>query len=206
MPARVLIADAMPVVREGLKEVLGRSLDMIVVAEARSGLEVERLSQAIVLDLLVLDVDLPDQSGFDLLRLLRNRGCAVSTVLFSGTVSSSHSRQAMRAGAQGLLSKSHDPDALVAALRSVLEGQTLFQHDGGEVDAPLGAPGPFDRLSRRETEVLTALLAGETATSLAERLKVSTKTIATYRERLMEKVGVETFAELAILATRHGLV
>jgi len=206
MPARILIADALPVVREGLKKMLAPCVDILVVAEAATGLEAERISLSMPLDLIVVDVALADLSGFEVVRGLRSRGSAVPAVLFSQQHAEQYAVLASRCGAQGILTKTLSSASLITALRKVLAGGRCFPDSNLEGADHASVLGPFDRLSRREREVMTALLAGEPAAALAARLNVSTKTVATYRERLMQKIGVQSVAELAIVATRYGIV
>lgn len=203
MAARILLADDHAVVREGLREMLGRCPDMAVVAEAADGFEAIRLGIESAPDLILLDVSLPGRNGLEVLKSLRTAGSTAPVLFFSMHPAAQYADYARRAGAQGFLTKDASSATLVAALRRLLVGGSCFPPS---VRRRPTDENPFAALSQRETEVMRALVRGEAAAAIADRMGISAKTVATYRRRLLEKLGVGSNAELAVLAARYGVV
>ena len=196
MAARLLIADDRQVVRQGLRDMLAACPDLQIVAEAADGLEAERLARSLELDLVVLDMALPGKRGIDVLRDLRASGFKVPVVFFSMYPAVQFSEAIRRAGGQCFISKDADSDGVIACLRRVLAGGSCF--------VPFAAQSPddrtaFTRLSPRELEVLRGLRQGLPATLIASQLGITDKSVATYRRRILDKLGVANNAELIAL-------
>jgi two-component system invasion response regulator UvrY len=118
--------------------------------------------------------------------------------------------RALRAGASGYLTKESAPDELVAAIRKIVRGgkyisPTLAERLAAEIEAP-GGKLPHERLSDREYQVLLMIASGKTVSQIAQELSLSVKTISTYRARLLEKMGMQTNAELTHYAIENKLV
>lgn len=200
---RLLVADDHAVVRDGLREIVKRGPELAVVAEAADGDEALRLAWEGDCDLLVLDISLPCRNGIEVLRELRAGGSSLPVLFFSMHPASQYADYARRLGAQGFLSKDADGDAVRTALLRVLEGGTAFPPKARAPSAR-GNHDPFARLSRREAEVVAGLLRGDSLEHIAQGLGVSAKSVTTYRRRLLDKLGVDSNAELAALAARCG--
>ncbi len=200
--ARILIADDHGVVRQGLRDMLSSCGDMRVIGEAADGLAAERLTESLAPDLLILDVALPGRRGVEVLESLRARGIRTPVVFFSMYPASQYVDYVRRVGGQGFISKDADVAIIIDGLRRVLAGGTAFLPQG-----PASAPpdDPFAGLSRREAEVLAGLMVGTPASEIALRLGISAKSVSTYRRRILDKLGVDSNAELIALAIRHGL-
>lgn len=200
--ARLIIADDHQVVRQGLRTVIEQAEEFKVVAEASDGTEAERLARELSADLLVLDIALPGKGGMQVLESLRASGSKLPILLFSMHPASQYVDYARRHGAQGFVSKDRDAAELLQALRRILAGGTSFPdvRDTGATDR-----NPFAELSKREAEVMRGLLRGEHLADIAARLGIGSKSITTYRRRLLDKLGIGSNAELAVLAERHGL-
>ncbi|WP_398307788.1 response regulator [Zoogloea sp.] len=202
MKARILIADDHSVVRQGLRDMLLSCGDMLVVGEAADGLTAERLTESLAPDLLILDVALPERRGVEVLESLRARGIRTPVMFFSMYPASQYANYVRRAGGQGFINKDADVATIIDGLRRVLAGGTAFLSQG---HAPAPADGPFAGLSGREAEVLAGLLVGTPASEIALRLGISAKSVSTYRRRILDKIGVDSNAELIAMAVRHGL-
>lgn len=199
--ARILIADDHGVVRQGLRDMLSSCGDMLVIGEAADGLAAERLAESLAPDLLILDVALPGRRGVEVLESLRARGIGTPVVFFSMYPASQYADYVRRAGGQGFISKDADVATIIEGLRRVLAGGTTFPSHG---DASAPPDDPFASLSSREAEVLAGLLVGTPASEIALRLGISAKSVSTYRRRILDKLGVDSNAELIALAIRHG--
>jgi len=206
MSSRLIIADDHLVVRQGLRDILSRTADLEVVAEAVDGAEAETLARTVQADLLILDIALPVRRGIQVLESIRAAGIKLPVLFFSMYSASQYVDYARRAGAQGFVSKDADEAALIRAIRRVLAGASCFP--GRQSEPPAGAVGDdiFKALSRRELEVMQALVNGTSILEIAANLGISSQSVTTYRRRLLEKLEVRSNAELATLAARHGLV
>lgn len=204
MKARIIIADDHQVVRQGLRDILARTADLQVVGEAVDGAEAEALARADVSDLLILDIALPIRRGIQVLESLRADGIKLPVLFFSMYSASQYVDYTRLAGAQGFVGKDADESELLRAIRRILAGGTSFPgRNRGTADVAAG-DGPFRVLSRREFEVMQALVGGTSILEIAARLGVSTQSVTTYRRRLLEKLGVKSNAELVTLAILHG--
>ncbi len=191
MSIKVLLADDHKMVREGLGALLSREPDIDVVAYASDGDEAITLAQAWKPDLVLMDICMPRMNGIEaaarIVKLLpRTRVIALSAQGERPFVS-----QMVEAGVQGFVLKDKSVSMLAEAIRTVMAGQTWLP-DASEI-----LSGPEKRLlSRRERVVLQELAAGKRAREVAEAMGISTKTVDTYRRRMMTKLGLESQAEL----------
>ena len=205
---RVLLVDDHVVVRKGIRSILEDRYGAISITEAGDGDEALRALDA-PLDLIVLDLGLPSRSGIDLLAEIKHRVPKVPVLVLSLHGEEQFAVRALRAGASGYLTKSAAPEQLVTAFERIVKGgryitETLAERLAGRAVGELGAP--HDRLSDREFEVMRGIASGESVGEIAERLKLSIKTISTYRTRLLEKMGMTSNAELTRYAIQNGLV
>jgi two-component system, NarL family, invasion response regulator UvrY len=207
---RVLIADDHAVVRQGLKQILGETSDIVVAAEACNGTEALAKVQAQPLDVVVLDMTMPDRSGLDTLLHLKRIKPGLPVLILSVHSEEQYGARMLKAGACGYLTKSSAPDQLVSAIRKVRHGgkyvsPTLAEQLAADlvssVDRPL-----HQTLSDREYEVLCMIAAGRTVKEMAEKLALSQKTISTYRSRILEKMRMSHNGELTAYAVRQGLM
>lgn len=200
--ARLIIADDHEVVRQGLRKLIDATPGLSVVAEAADGVEAERLAREVAADLLILDIALPKRRGAHVLESLRASGSRLPVLLFSMHPASQYVDFARNHGAQGFINKGEESKALLRAIQRILEGGTAFPRIRNHNQPP--EKSLFALLSRRETEVMRGLVRGESLAAIAGQLGVGAKSISTYRRRLLDKLGVASNAELALLAARHG--
>ena len=207
---RILLADDHRIMREGLGQLFALMPDIEVVAEATSGAEVlEHLRQATV-DLLLMDMSMPGISGDDLITRVRSHHPALPILVLSMHEEPQIAQRALKAGANGYLTKDQDSQTLLAAVRKVAGG-------GRFIDPRLAERMAFEvsgvtrradhlGLSNREFEVLRLLAAGLRVGDIAQKLSLSDKTISTHKARMMEKMGFGSGAELVRYAVEHNLV
>ena len=207
---KILIADDHAVVRAGLRQFLEEDPSISEIGEARTGREVLEALRGARWDLLILDINMPDRSGLDILGQIRAAGYATRVLVMSGLPERQYALNVLRAGARGFLSKDGAPEELLKAVRTVLEGrryvspslaELLVAELDQDVDKPL-----HSRLSEREFQVLCKLAAGRAVSDIAGELCLSVKTVSTYRTRVLEKMHLATNADLTTYALRNGLI
>ena len=195
----VLIVDDHPVVRQGLRALLGVQDDIVVAGEAGDGPTALSLATSLRPDIVLLDLKMPGMDGFAMLEPLRAAGLRV-LVLTSATEPSA-AAQAVRAGAAGVLYKDIDPDALVRAIRSVRDGNVLL---APEALGSLVRGSRVDALTPREREVLAGIAEGRSNREIARSLRVSEKTVKTHVSSVLAKLGVQDRTQAAVYAVRNG--
>jgi DNA-binding NarL/FixJ family response regulator len=203
----VLIADDHPVVRQGLQVLLSVQDDIEVLGEAADGGQALALAAQLDPDVILLDLKLPVMDGLAVLRELRARGLRTRALVLTSAADRSLVPLAVQAGAAGFLYKDIDPDALIRALRSVHDGNTLLAPEAaGSLLLP-GAAAPAVRgigaLTDREREVLAQIADGRSNREIARLLGVSEKTVKTHVSSVLAKLGVADRTQAALLAVRQ---
>jgi two-component system, NarL family, invasion response regulator UvrY len=207
---KVLIADDHAIVRAGLKLILADVPDMTVVGEAVDGEDALHKAHSEAWDVLVLDLAMPGRSGLDILADLRHDQLQRPVLVLSMHAEEMYAVRVLRAGAAGYLTKESTPQELVKAIRKVVEGgkyvsANLAETLVGRLDALSERP-LHEGLSEREFQVLRMMADGKTTTEVARELSLSTKTISTYRGRILEKLNLRNNAELIRYAIQNRLV
>ncbi len=206
---RVLIADDHAVVRSGLRQFLASTEDMTIVAEASTGADVLAQVDTAVCDLLLLDINLPDMNGLEVLKRIRRLQPELPVVIFSMFSEDEFALEAMRAGACGYLNKDSPPGQILSALRTVAGGARFFSPE--LADKLLSAASgerkrlAHETLSEREMEVMLMVSRGVSLTHIAQKLHLSVKTISTYRSRILEKLEVDSNAGITRYVLEHKL-
>jgi len=207
---KVIICDDHPIVREGLKNIIAKSGDIAVEAEAGTGSELmEKLGQG-RFDVVVLDISLPGANGLDVLKLLQGSSPRPAVIVLSMHPEQQYAVRALKAGAAGYLEKASAPSELVSAIRKVA-------HGGRYVSAALAERLAFglggnekneahESLSDREYQILLMIASGKGAKEIASELSVAPSTIGTYRSRILEKLKLTNTAELIHYAVANRLV
>lgn len=209
MKSRILIADDHWAIRQALAEVISRLPDAEVIAEASDGVRALELVKQTIPDLIVLDVSLPLLRGMQVLKQMRALESKTSVLIFTMYPADQYAEISRRWGAQGFVSKDADEASIVSAISAVLAGELVFPKTTRRSESArkkILNNGSIDLLSEREMEVFRSLTRGETNKSIAVRLKLSPKSITTYRDRLFAKLQVENIAELCSLAAREGVL
>ncbi|QWP77069.1 response regulator transcription factor [Lysobacter sp. K5869] len=201
---RVFIVDDQPLVRLGLRWILGAHSDFEVVGEAGDPHEaIARVAQSQA-DVALCGFNLPDGDSLGLVRRLLHRDPALRILVVSAVGDGPLPRRLLAAGALGYVSKSRDGAVVVRALREVAAGRRFIDDSlGGRL---LFESSPFDRLSPRELEVARMLLEGRRNREIAAALRVTESTVRTLRSRALSKLDVRGEGALVRLAMDHGLV
>lgn len=207
---RVLLADDHQIVRNGLRQLIDAESDLEVVAEASTSAETLTMLRQTEVDVLLLDISMPDRDGMDTLRLLRTHRSDLPVLIISAYAEEQYALNMLRAGANGYIRKDADVNDILSAIRTVLRGRRyvsdtvadlLTQRLNGDADAPA-----HQQLSEREFQVLHKLATGKSVTEIADELFISVKSVSTYRSRLLTKLNLKSNAELTYYALKNGLI
>ncbi len=207
---KILIADDHPIVRRGLRQILVEQPDMAVLGEAQNAQELLDLARHDNWDVVVLDISMPGRGGLEVLKDLKTLRPGAAVLVLSIHPEDQYAGRALKAGAAGYLTKDSAPEELVKAIRKVLAGGKYVSPSFAEtlalrLDASLAKP-LHEALSDREYQVLCRIASGKTVSQIAEELALSAKTVSTYRGRILDKLGLDTTAELMRYALERGLV
>jgi DNA-binding NarL/FixJ family response regulator len=212
-PIRVVVADDHAIVREGIRQVLDGTEGISVVGEAANGPEAFERAQALVPDVVVLDVSMPEESGLEVAKRLKRALPATRVLMLSVYDNTEFVLEAVRAGADGYLLKDSSPSELRAAIRTVMAGESAFSAAAArqlstalrEEEANRERAERVASLTTRELDVLQHVVAGQTNKETAAVLGISHRTVETHRENILKKLGVRSVAELTRLALEMGL-
>lgn len=209
-PLRILLVDDHPMMRAGVRQLLLRAFAEAVVGEAGSARETLGAVMNERWDIVLLDLDLPDRSGLDLLKDLKMAAPRLPVLIVSGLAEQELGLQVLRQGAAGFCSKTAAGDQLAAAIKKVLAGGRHVSAALAERLADSLADGcgahPHEQLSSREMQILLSISSGRSVGEIAAQLSLSVKTVSTYRTRLLLKMGMHSNAELMRYGMQHGLV
>ena len=207
---KVFIADDHAIVREGLKQVLADTKDIVVAGEAENGSDALRLFRKSGCQVVLLDISMPDRNGIEVLKQLKKEKPELQVLMLSMHREDQYAIRSLKAGAAGYLTKQSAPRELVNAIRTVAGGlkyispalaQELAKHVGDDHEAAL-----HETLSDREYQTLTMIASGLTVGAIAKELSLSVKTVSEYRARLLVKMKLKNSAELTHYAIRNHLV
>jgi len=206
----ILIADDHAVVRRGLREILADALPTANFWEAGNGDEVLSQLGKSSIAMLVLDINMPGRSGIDILRDVKHTYPRLPVIILSCHPEDQYAVRCLRAGAAAYINKDSAPEELAIATKKILNGgryvsaslaEKLIANLNEPADKPL-----HESLSDREHEVLRMIAAGVPLTEIGNRLHVSVKTISSYRARIMEKMQMNSNADLTRYAMTNGLI
>lgn len=207
---RVLIVDDHPVVREGIERIISAHPDMKVTGQAASGHEAMENVRKNSFDVAVIDISMPEESGIEVLKKIRSESPQTKVLILSIYPEEQFAIRCFKAGALGYLNKDVAPEELGAAIRQVAEGRRYVTHVMGErlANELFNAAGkmPHESLSDREFQVLCDIGRGKTVTEIARDMSISVKTASTYRARILNKMHMNTSAQLTAYAIRNELV
>ena len=207
---RIVIADDHAIVRTGLREFFADQVDLRVTGEAANGSEALELVRQGDLDVLLLDLSMPDQSGVDALAAIHARKPELPILILSGFPEAHYATMLIKQGASGYLNKECDPEEIVNAIRTVARGRKYISAAVAEQLAsgldPTAAKAPHELLSEREFQVFLRLAKGETIGHIADGMSLSVKTVSTYRSRVMEKMALESNSDHTYYALKAGLI
>jgi two-component system invasion response regulator UvrY len=207
---RIVLIDDHELVRTGFRMILSQQAGIEIIGEAADGEQGLALIRRSHPDVALVDVHMPGLSGIELTDRVRKSKLATRIVILTVVNEAPFPRRLIEAGASGYLTKACAADELVRAVRQVADGRRYLSPDVAELLA-LGAldgnsASPFDALSTRELDVALMLAQGQDMQHIARHLKLSAKTVATYKYRLFDKLGIDNPVALAHLAHLHGLL
>jgi two-component system, NarL family, response regulator NreC len=213
-PIRILLADDHTVVRDGLRALLEREPDMIVVAEAADGMESIRQAEAESPDVVVMDLAMPNMNGMEATRRIRAANSRVGVVILSMHHDESYVLGALKAGAKGYLLKDSMRSELVQAIRAVYLGRSfltrkvarILQEDHIRQLQKRGLEDRYDLLSDREREILQMIAEGRSNKEVANLLNISVTTVETHRGHILQKLDIHSVPELILYAVRKGII
>lgn len=206
---RLIIADDHAIVRSGLKQLFNLTVDITVIGEAESGTQLLGFLQENAADLVLLDLNMPNLGGIEMIVSLRKQYPQLRILVLSMHNELQIVSRAIKAGASGYLTKDNDPETLLAAIRKLAGGgrfidprlaeKLAFEFDG------IDQKKPHERLSEREFQILTMLASGKSINDISHELCISNKTVSTHKSRLFEKLHIKNNAELIRYYDAHRL-
>ncbi len=207
---KVIIADDHVFLRKGLIQIISETPDLAVVAEADDGEDLLEKIRATDLDVVVMDVEMPKKSGWDVMLQLKAEKSKLPVVILSVFSEEDYAIKFFKAGASGYLTKTSAPELLVEAIRKVASGGRFISPTLTELLAfELGRETenkPHEKLTAREFQIFTMIASGKTVKEIALELSLSIPTISTHRAHILEKMNLKTNARLTHYAFKNNIV
>ena len=207
---KVVIADDHPIFRKGLKDILAEEIDIKVSGEAANSNEVYALIQDVEVDILILDINMPGQSGLEILKQLQKTNPDLKVLILSVHPADQYGLRVIKAGAFGFLNKDSVPEEIITAIYCINNGRKYITSIVAErLASEIGKDQQkhrYERLSDREYEILCLIASGKTPTDIGKTLSISVKTVSTYRTRILEKMNLKNNAELTHYAISNNLI
>ena len=209
---RVLICDDHQIVRQGIKQILADASDLSLAGEAASGPEAIARVRAGGIDVVLMDIAMPQRDGLDVLKQLKAEFPKLPVLMLSTYPDRQYAVRSLKLGAAGYLNKSADAEQMTEAIRRVAGGRLFITPNVAEQLAGAVGGGTHDdtplheRLSHREYQVFRLLAAGRSVGEIAEQLVLSSNTVSTYRARILDKTGARNDVELALYAVKQELL
>jgi DNA-binding NarL/FixJ family response regulator len=212
----ILIIDDHPLFREGLKAIIRSDNRFEVIGEAGSGREGLRLAKELKPDLALVDMSLPDQSGIQLTRELKNASLKTHIMIITMHSKLDYIVKAFQAGATGYVVKESAPERLIQGMDTVLEGEYFMDSSVSHkvVEKLMQFPkkeakitnASYDTLTSREQEIMVFLAEGLSSKEIAEKLFISPKTVDNHRTNILRKLNLHSTIELIRYAARLGII
>ena len=208
---RLLVVDDHESFRRGLKQLFGEHAGMEVTGEASSGESAISLLRGQPFDVALVDLALSDMSGIDLLARIQSIRPEVAVLIVSGYPEEQYAINVLRFGAAGFVAKDESPENLVAAVVAAAEGRRyvsprIAQKLAGDISGEADDSAPHTRLNAREFQIFCRLAAGQSTAKIAKELFLSSKTVSTYRSRILEKMGFTSLADITQYAVKRRLI
>ncbi|MDY7537143.1 response regulator transcription factor [Undibacterium sp. RTI2.1] len=207
---KLIIVDDHAVIREGLKQIIGSTEDIVVVGEAENGFDAIKLSRQLEYDIMLLDISLPDKNGIEVLKQIKKESPQISILMFSIHREDQYAVRSHKSGASGYLNKQASADEILRAIRQLASGlkyispelaQEMANNLNQEYEGEL-----HKTLSDREFQTMTMIASGKNVSDIARELSLSVKTISEYRARILLKMKLRHNAELTHYAIKNQLV
>jgi two-component system invasion response regulator UvrY len=207
---KVIIADDHAFLRKGLVQIISETSDLEVVAEAKNGEELLEKIRIFDLDVVVMDVEMPKKSGWDVMLQLKIEQPKLPVIILSVFAEEDYAIKFFKAGASGYLTKTSAPELLVSAIKKVAQGGRFISPTLTELLAfELGQDTqkkPHENLSPREFQVFIMIASGKTVKEIANELSLSVPTISTHRAHILEKMNIKTNARITHYAFKNNLL
>jgi len=205
---RVVLADDHPVVRTGIGALLERDRDICIVAEATNGAEVLALVEEHKPDVLVLDIEMPELTGIEVARQMKEKKLPVRILALSAYADEHYVQKVLQSGVAGYLMKGEAPAMIVDAVRGVARGEEgwMSRHAVAQMNKWMHNGKKNDALTPREEQVLQLVAAGKTNQEIAHSLQISESTVEKHVGAMMTKMQVSSRVEAAVQAVRNGWV
>jgi len=206
----ILAVDDHVLIRKGMKQILEDTHDLRVTGEAENGMQALKMVQAGTYDLVLLDINLPDKNGIEVLQQIKIYQPRLPILILSTYAEDQYALRSIKSGAAGYLNKRSAPDQLVVAIRQVAAGKKYISKELAEQLADGLSEGYQDllhqTLSNREYQTLCLLASGKKLSEMAEIMSLSTKTVSEYRARLLAKMKLKNNAEAIQYAINNHLI
>lgn len=206
---RVLIVDDHSLIRSAMAMMLSGQ-NYKVVGEAKDGVEAVQMARECAVDLIILDISMPGLDGLEVISRIRASGVVSRILVLTSLPALFYSQRCMKAGADGFVTKSQDLNELLRAIKAIMGGYMFFPNlkisSVRNSDATLSEEEMIQRLSDRELTILQQLARGLSNKQIAQDMMLSSKTISTYKARLIEKLNMKSVVYLADFAKRNQLI
>lgn len=213
-PLRILLADDHTVIRKGLRALLERQSEFVVIAEASDGREAVELAATLAPDVAVIDIGMPNLNGIEATRRITERRPETAVVILSMHADEGYVLRALKSGARGYLLKDSPEGDLIQAILAVARGNAFFSPEISRMLAEdymrqmrhRGVDDSYELLTPREREILQMLGEGKSNKDVASALNLSLHTVETHRGNILEKLNLHSTAEMILYAVRKGIV
>ncbi len=207
---KVIIVDDHAILRAGINQILSVTDDIEVIAEAQNGNEAIKLSRQLNADVMLLDISMPDRSGMEVLKYVKDENNSIAVLMLSMHMEEQYAVRALKSGAAGYLCKQSASSELLNAIRTVAKGRKFITPEVAEILADqVGmqkSQSPHETLSDREFQTMIMISSGFSVGEIANQLALSVKTVSMYRARLLDKMHLRHNAELTHYAIKNNLV
>ncbi|MGD8428532.1 MAG: response regulator transcription factor [Balneolaceae bacterium] len=210
---KILLADDHKIIRDGIKSMLDGKNDFKIVAEADNGKKVLELCRSVPVDLIIMDINMPELNGIELTKLVKEQFPDIQVLTLTMMNQDKHIRQMIKVGASGYILKSSGSEELEKAIRTIMKGEHYFSKDATKVimkdlvesggkHKSLGS----EELTDRELEILGLICQELTNKEIADKLFISVRTVDAHRRNLLQKTGARNTAGLVKYALQNNLI
>ena len=213
---KVILVDDHTIVRDGIKALIAGQEDIIIIGEASSGRDLLSLLKSGQPEIILLDISLPDYSGIELCEIIKRDYSNIQVLFLSMYTSEEYIFNAIKAGAQGYLPKNISQSELLLAIRTVSQGNEYFSDSISNVilksyikkakDKEPENLNPENSLSKREIEILKLFAEGNSNPQIAGKLFISTRTVESHKNHIMQKLSLKSTVDLVKFAIKHQII
>jgi len=213
-PIRILLADDHTVVRDGLRALVEKQVDMAVIGEAADGRDTIRLAEEQSPDVIIMDIAMPNMNGIEATRRIVASNPQTAVLILSMHQDESYVLRSLKAGARGYLLKDSVRSDVIEAIRAVAQGRSfltrkvsrILQEDYVREMERRGVEDSYDLLTDREREILQLVAEGRTNKEVAALLNISPTTVETHRTHILQKLNLHSIPDLILYAVRKGII